>query len=359
MSTRYRTKIVIKLFPSIPKGLFGGARLTRWLERNLFYRDFQVEPWKLALTAGALALVGAWGVLSLVLSLHAVGRAERLREQVELREGDIVLREQAVRVARRDQYLLLARLGPMNRKVERLATFSQKLAVVAGIDDLAADLGTTVEQRQASFDLSKSTVDELERRFERLGTFIENQEFELARTPSISPLKDSFVPTDRFGLRHNRMLRQAAGEAVGGNGMQFHAGLDLAAPVGTPIHATADGEVHFAGRIPAKQSAAAAPYGNFLVLDHGNGIRTVYAHCDQLAVAAGDSVQRGNVIGWVGSTGRSTGPHVHYEVVVDGRPLDPEVFILDRPIPRKRVPVEVEDHPSLADEVDKLMAAGA
>jgi murein DD-endopeptidase MepM/ murein hydrolase activator NlpD len=98
-----------------------------------------------------------------------------------------------------------------------------------------------------------------------------------------------------------------------------------------------------------------ALYGKFVVLDHGNGTRTVYAHCDRLNVAAGEEVRRGDVIAWVGNTGRSTGPHLHYEVVVNGRPVDPELFILDVAIPKRRVRVDFDSTSLLVEEVDKIM----
>ena len=122
-----------------------------------------------------------------------------------------------------------------------------------------------------------------------------------------------------------------------------------------PIHATADGIVHFAGSIPAGQDAPASLYGNFVVLDHGNGMRTVFAHCSEVLVETGQDVRRGQPIARVGSTGRSTGPHLHYEVVVHGRPLDPELFMLDLALPDRRERVEIEGSSLLITEVDKLL----
>lgn len=99
----------------------------------------------------------------------------------------------------------------------------------------------------------------------------------------------------------------------------FHPGLDLVAAYGTPIHATGDGIVVFAGRDGG--------YGNMVEIDHGNGLKTRYGHMSAILVKKGDVVREGAVIGKVGSTGRSTGPHLHYEVRVDGRPVDPTVFL--------------------------------
>lgn len=103
-----------------------------------------------------------------------------------------------------------------------------------------------------------------------------------------------------------------------------HKGLDVAAPVGTPIHAPADGVVVFSG----KKSG----YGNFVMLAHGFGIATHYAHCAELLATVGQRVKRGDQIGTVGMTGRTTGPHLHYEVTVNGQRKNPRNFILESPI---------------------------
>jgi murein DD-endopeptidase MepM/ murein hydrolase activator NlpD len=94
-----------------------------------------------------------------------------------------------------------------------------------------------------------------------------------------------------------------------------HAGIDLAAPVGTPIMATADGVVGRAGW--------AGGYGLMVAVENGGGRETRYAHMSRIAVAPGAQVHAGEVLGYVGSTGRSTGPHLHYEMRVNGQPVDP------------------------------------
>lgn len=103
-----------------------------------------------------------------------------------------------------------------------------------------------------------------------------------------------------------------------------HKGLDVAAPVGTPIYAPANGVVVFSG----KKSG----YGNFVMVAHGFGIATHYAHCAELLATVGQRVNRGDQIGTVGMTGRTTGPHLHYEVTVNGQKKNPRKFILESPI---------------------------
>jgi murein DD-endopeptidase MepM/ murein hydrolase activator NlpD len=102
---------------------------------------------------------------------------------------------------------------------------------------------------------------------------------------------------------------------------EFHAGIDLAAAPGTPVKATAPGVVRFAG--------AATGYGTSVLLEHGHGIESRYGHLQTLAVAKGQRVERGQLVGLTGNTGRSTAPHLHYEVLVDGRPVDPRRLARD------------------------------
>jgi len=98
-----------------------------------------------------------------------------------------------------------------------------------------------------------------------------------------------------------------------------HQGIDLAAPAGTPVTATADGRVGFAGQ--------SGDYGRMVVIDHGNGWQTVYAHLKRIQVAKGERVRAGAVIGTVGKSGNATGTHLHYEVRRNGQPVDPGPYL--------------------------------
>ena len=111
--------------------------------------------------------------------------------------------------------------------------------------------------------------------------------------------------TSPFGYRNDPVL--------GGN--RLHAGVDIAASQGTPIKAAGDGVVKMAG--------VNGGYGNWTLIDHGGGLATGYAHQSRIAVSIGQHVSTGEVIGYVGSTGASTGPHLHWEVRVNGNPVDP------------------------------------
>lgn len=131
----------------------------------------------------------------------------------------------------------------------------------------------------------------------------------LAATPSIMPTQ-GWLTSAFARLRDHPILHEA----------RPHEGLDITAPMGSPIEATANGTVVFSGWETG--------YGNLVVIDHGFGIVTKFAHASKLMVRVGDKVHRGQAIALVGNTGLSTGPHLHYEVHVNGRPVDPVKFVL-------------------------------
>ncbi|MHB8107253.1 MAG: M23 family metallopeptidase [Candidatus Cryosericum sp.] len=130
----------------------------------------------------------------------------------------------------------------------------------------------------------------------------------LAETPSIWPLYG--LITSPFGDRLN---------PFGGEGSEMHNGVDIAAPYGTAIRATADGRV--------EQAGWNGTYGISVTLYHRNGIETLYGHMCRLAVSNGQNVKKGQVIGYEGLTGRTTGPHCHYQVMINGTPVNPMTYL--------------------------------
>ncbi|MEO7486884.1 MAG: peptidoglycan DD-metalloendopeptidase family protein [Ferruginibacter sp.] len=139
---------------------------------------------------------------------------------------------------------------------------------------------------------------------------INNQESKLACIPAIQPIsnKDLTRIASGFGFRIHPIYGIP----------KMHNGLDFTAPQGTPIYATGDGTVTTAGE--------GTGTGNHVIINHGYGYETVYMHMVRIKARAGQRVKRGEVIGWVGSTGASTGPHCHYEVHINGRKVDPVYF---------------------------------
>ena len=159
--------------------------------------------------------------------------------------------------------------------------------------------GTTVDQVDALL----AHVREESRRLRALARVAKDTGSVLAALPSRLPLRSAL--NSGFGPR----LSPWTGTT------EFHAGVDLSAPPGTPVKATAPGTVRVAGN--------AAGYGTMVVLEHGHGIESRYGHLQAVSVSKGQQVERGQLIGLSGNTGRSTAPHLHYEVLVDGRPIDP------------------------------------
>lgn len=165
-------------------------------------------------------------------------------------------------------------------------------------------IDTTIQKLQARIGAQKKSYTEL------LG-LVNNKEQLLAATPAIQPVsnKDLNRIASGFGYRIDPVYKT----------VKLHAGLDFAAPQGTPIYATANGTVTLAG-------FSDGGYGNHVVINHGYGYETVYGHMVKVKARAGQKVKRGEIIGYVGSTGKSTGPHCHYEVHKNGQKLDPVYF---------------------------------
>ncbi len=182
----------------------------------------------------------------------------------------------------------------------------QEIAKVGKIKDhqLAASIKQTLENL-------KSRIASQNKSYEEVEELVKNKEQLLSRTPAIQPVsnKDLNRIASGFGSRIDPVYKT----------VKFHYGLDFSAPQGTPIYATADGTVTTAG-------STGNGYGNHVIINHGYGYETLYGHMVRVKVRGGQVVKRGEVIGWVGSTGKSTGPHCHYEVHKNGEKVDPIYF---------------------------------
>lgn len=189
------------------------------------------------------------------------------------------------------------------------ATFLEKQQEIAKVEsmsgfELVRSIGQTLnnlKNRIAAQNVSYGQINNL----------INNKEKLLAATPAIQPIsnKDLSRIASGFGYRIDPIYKT----------VKMHAGLDFTAPQGTPIYATADGVIKVAGR-------SDGGYGNHVVINHGFGYETLYGHMYRIKARRGQTVKRGDLIGYVGSTGKSTGPHCHYEVHKNGQRLDPVYF---------------------------------
>ena len=211
--------------------------------------------------------------------------------------------------------------GKLQVKLEYLQKMVTKLGVMAGLEHTLPDanvggvggvpsaesIAPTIEP--SALRAMDRSLSDLTDRSSKLTAFYEDQSVLLASTPSIWPVRGYL--SAGFGNRIDPFTNQR----------DFHAGIDISTPSGTRIQVPADGVVIAVG--------VKGAYGNAVTVDHGFGIVTQYGHMASFNVKRGDRVRRGDVIGFVGSTGRSTAPHLHYEVWVRDQAQNPIHYILD------------------------------
>jgi murein DD-endopeptidase MepM/ murein hydrolase activator NlpD len=227
----------------------------------------------------------------------------------------------------------------LHEKLDRMARTLEKLAQVDNTLRTAVNLPVISEEEKqmatggnrlsllespmpAALATTAQLINQLSRQIERqessyqeiFGKYKENQEL-FACIPAIKPI--DAPRTSGFGMRLHPIYQI----------MKFHAGQDFTAPTGTPIYATGNGIVETAAFVDG--------YGNCVIIDHGFGYKTVYAHQSKLAVKAGQSVKRGMLIGYVGNTGVSEAPHLHYEVVKDGIKVNPSSYFFEDMTPQE------------------------
>ncbi|HEX4597318.1 MAG TPA: M23 family metallopeptidase [Burkholderiaceae bacterium] len=233
------------------------------------------------------------------------------------------------RLAQDEQYLRdnvssMARMvGEMQARLMRLDALGERVSKLAGIRPEEFNFrevpglggAEATVTRPLSLAELQTEVHGVGKGLEQRADYMNVVESELmnsaARTallPRNAPLVEGFVGSG-FGMRTDPFTGEAA----------MHAGIDFAAPIGTPIYAAAGGVVASAERHPE--------FGNVVRIDHGNGLQTLYAHTLRFIVRAGDIVRKGQQIGFVGTTGRSTGPHLHFEVHVNGVPQNPLKYL--------------------------------
>ncbi len=247
-------------------------------------------------------------------------------------------KQQATELARLNQHV--ERMEILEEALDDQRLQIEKLTTVYGLQESAFGKGGVVIPSRAASEDGMERLEFARNKERQLGAALErlsgnlqvlssyeqsNQEL-VRHTPSILPVpEDQFVLTSPYGTRVSPFTRSR----------DYHRGLDLAAPKGTPIYATADAEVTFAGRYPMSRSVAWWRFGNVVVLNHADRFITIYAHADSVNVKQGQKIKQGDVIAYVGSTGWSTNAHLHYEVRADLRsegefkPIDPRIYILD------------------------------
>jgi murein DD-endopeptidase MepM/ murein hydrolase activator NlpD len=212
---------------------------------------------------------------------------------------------------------------------ERAATVHTRRLTAAAVEAISARTGEAravrdqlVANRDVLLDAKRlktsALADARETRAEFLSEVVGLETESTALTAQIQAAQGtSTVPASSSGL-----IWPVDGPVTSGFGMRWgrmHTGIDIAVTTGTPVHASASGTVVYAGWMSG--------YGNLVAVDHGGGLATAYAHNSSLLVSVGQSVQQGDTIALSGSTGHSTGPHVHFEVRVNGVPVDPLQYL--------------------------------
>jgi murein DD-endopeptidase MepM/ murein hydrolase activator NlpD len=279
----------------------------------------------LGLLAGvfSITLLISAALLALLTDLfHDVRVASLLKENETLQQRYSEIGQKLTRIESRLKYL--------EKQDDDLRVFAD----LPKLDSDVREVGTGGYVREASFDLaplpdalgeqiSEITLlaDKMERQIE---LFIESRreiERKLAEenqrikhTPTIRPVIGGRI-TDKFGMRIDPFLSQR----------RHHNGVDIAIERGTEVYASANGVVE---RV-VRRAQPNRGYGKQVIINHGYGVRTRYGHLSKILVRPGQKVSRWDPIGLVGDTGRATGPHLHYEVIVDGKQLDPFRFILN------------------------------
>jgi len=199
-------------------------------------------------------------------------------------------------------------LQRLNNRVDAVEDTSRKLAEISGVekDQPARGQGGPARPVDSAAALAAlvAKTERLEREMRDYGDLLRRR----GMTPSIWPVSGKLE--SGMGGRRN---------PFGGRGFEYHEGQDIDASYGTPVMVAASGTVTIAGRQRG--------YGNVIYVDHGAGLSTRYGHLSEIDVKIGQTVTRGQTIGLVGSTGRSTGPHLHYEVRINNQPVDPRQYL--------------------------------
>lgn len=274
---------------------------------------------------GALVLglfgLGAWFGAAFIGPSHLRDQLSGTREALAQQQDEV---ERLNGVVSRDMNALALRIGRIQAETTRLNALGGRLAKLGKLDDGEFNFGSdpdlggpehaglmmTAAPAQISSEIGRleRQLAEQSRQLSVLEELLSDRELDASLMPSGTPVRSGYV-SSRYGYRSDPIT----------GAPDFHPGIDFDGDYGTDILAVGSGVVSFAGVKPG--------YGNTVEIDHGNGYVTRYAHNSKNLVTVGDPVRDGDVIGKVGSTGRSTGTHVHFEVWRDGRVINPSEFV--------------------------------
>jgi murein DD-endopeptidase MepM/ murein hydrolase activator NlpD len=240
----------------------------------------------------------------------ANARYQNMKENYDVLQGKVEsLQQEMAALENRDNqvYRSIFEANPLPDSARaKLIEQKKEVEKVAAMNDekLGNELANTLNNLSARVAYQFDSYNDIEK-------LIKNQGEKLASIPAIQPVSNRDL--DRIASGFGMRIDPVYGTP------KMHKGLDFTAPQGTPIYATGNGVVKEA-------SFSAGGFGNHVIINHGYGYETLYGHMVRMKVREGQRVKRGELIGWVGSTGKSTGPHCHYEVHVNGNEVDPVYF---------------------------------
>ncbi len=282
---------------------------------------------------GAL-LIGFFAVVGYI--VYDYYNLRETTSQLQDREVYLSSQMKEIQLQRKQIQEFAAEINALKGQLLALNDFEKKIRIIANIEknnesdnifgvggSIPEDLDAQIPLKEKHNSLMRDMHEQIEQlsrasgsqqeEFESLLRSLQDQQNLLASTPAIRPVSrgvKSWV-TSRFGYRKSPFTGRR----------EFHKAFDIAARQGTPILATADGVVTFAGK--------KGFLGQTITIDHSHGMVTRYGHCSKVLKKRGEKVKRGETIALLGNTGRSTGPHVHYEVRLNGMPVNPEKYILN------------------------------
>lgn len=299
-------------------------------------KQFSASKWTLRLTGGLICLILA-GFGYIVYDYLTLRQDARL---ISSKANDVACQLETsnaeIKHQRKQIQSFAKEVTTLKEKLLTLNEFENQIRIIANLDkaneaenlfgvggSIPEDLDANVSLKEKHNSLMREMHDQIDQiemaavnqqaGFESLLKSLEDQQNLLASTPTIRPISpraESWI-TSRFGKRVSPFTKKS----------EMHKGYDIAASKGTPILATADGVVTFVGN--------RGLYGKMVIIDHGHGIVTRYGHCSKVLKKRGEKVSRWDAVALVGNTGRSTGPHVHYEVLLNGVQANPEKYILN------------------------------
>lgn len=315
-------------FPGLFDRHFPGRRILRIMKKIKYYYNTHTLRYEKLVTPLRVRLLRFFGFISALVVSSAIviyvydrffprtkdiaarKRYEVLNENYQLLKNKVnTLEEQMAALEKRDNevYRSIFEANPLPDSARAKAIEKRKELEKIELledDEIGASIASTLNNISARVVYQFNSYDEI-------AGLIRRQDVKLACIPAIQPVSNKQLTriASGYGMRIDPVYGTP----------KMHKGLDFTAPQGTPIYATGNGVVRSA-------SKAAGGYGNHVEINHGYGYKTLYAHMVRIKVRPGQRVKRGEVIGWVGNTGKSTGPHCHYEVHINGQEVNPIYF---------------------------------